>query len=490
MRSPLAMRRRLLVARRGETDDRRILRYGAGFVAYVLLAVALPPFLHPFFFLGLAIHAARGSKQTIEAFTFLMLTIIGHSELMPTNAGLFRWVVLFSGLLRLLWDSTQDRGLRSPVVYAIAVATLAWIPINLVGSFMPTLSVLKVVAFGVGGFTIFGCFERTAHLRHHWQLWFIAFAIVIVIGSLVVLPTDFGYERTVRGYQGILRHPQMLGPVAAVLAAWFSGLLATGRGAPRLLLPLAAAAYMLLLLSAARTGLLAGLGGFALATLFGILLRGQRLISPAYLMSPGAVLTLLLALAYLVGFSNQAEAFFTDFVNKGQEAESATELFEQARGSRMQLSLDNFASSPFIGVGFGTPSDVDRSLEDRSVDRVGGVVVSASSEKGFMPTAVLEETGLLGAALVLVMLSLIFLPIHAHGSFETIWMAWAALLMNVGAAVLFSLGGLGFFLWMMLGFCYNQSGFDLMREQRRVALQRHMAKARRRSLPGTTAPGP
>jgi hypothetical protein len=258
-----------------------------------------------------------------------------------------------------------------------------------------------------------------------------------------------------------------------------------------LLLPLAIASFVLILLSAARTGLLAIAIGFLLASIFGALLRGQRLISPTYLISPGAVLTLLLGTAYLVGFSNQASSFFLDFVNKGQQAESATELFEQARGNRIALSLENFSSSPFIGVGFGTPSDIDRSLDDRdTIDRVGGVVVSASAEKGFMPTAVLEETGLLGAALVLIILSVVFLPIHAHGSFETIWMAWAALLMNVGAAVLFSLGGLGFFLWMVLGFCYNQSGFDLRRQQRqRAALQRQLASAGRSNLPGPTSSG-
>ena len=475
-RSPIPQRQRrsLSPARAVLSDKQKLIRYMAGFVGYVLLAAIVPSFLHFLFFIVLAIHAARGSKQTIEAFTFLMFTIIGHSELMPTNAGLFRWVVLFSALLRLLWDASQDKGLQSPVAYMFAGITLLLLPINLIGSAMPGLSALKVIAFGVGGFTIFGCFERTSHLRSHWQVWFLALAIVIVVGSVLVMPTGLGYERTLRGYQGLLRHPQMLGPVAAVLAAWFSGLLATGRGNPRLLMPMAVVGWGLVVLSAARTGALAGAAGFMLAVLFGAMLRGQRLISVASLVSPSTVLVVLFTIAGLVGFSKQTNAFVGDFVSKGQSAESADELFEQARGSRTAMSMENFASSPFIGVGFGTPSNIDQSLDDRSnkVDRAGGVVISASSEKGFMPTAVLEETGLLGAVLVLALLFAVFAPIHRLAPFEAIWMAWAALLMNVGAAVLFSLGGVGFFLWMMLGLCYNQSGSDLLRQKRSEALHR------------------
>ena len=443
--------------------DRALLYRTLGLViGYQAVAVILPSALHVLIYLLLSIYALRGSKETIQAFTLLMLTIIGHDGLVPSNAGLFRWPVLFCGFFRLLWDATQTSGLKSPVVLGFATTAALLLPINFVASALPMISVLKVVAFSVGGLTIFGCFERTAHLRAYWQVWFLAIAAFIVVGSLLLLPTGLGYTRTANGYQGVLRHPQMLGPVAAVCAAWFSGLLASGRGNPRYLFPLSLAAWVLVLLSAARTGLLAGIAGFGIALVFGSLLRKQRLISPTYLVSPVSVTVLLFAAALLLANAERAGAFAVDFVRKGQEAESAEELFAQARGDRASLSMENFASRPFVGVGFGTPSNLG-SFIDQKAESVGGIVVSASSEKGFMPTAVLEETGLIGAVLTLFLLGAVFLPVHRLAPFEIIWMAWAALLMNVGAAVLFSFGGLGFFLWMMLGFCYNQSGVSARR---------------------------
>ena len=452
------------------TDEGRFLRYIGLLVGYSAASVLLPSFLHFVLFVGLAIYAARGSKETIEAFTLLMVSIIGHGALVPSNAGLFRWVVLMSGFGRLVFDMSRDGNHTSPVVLMFAMTTALLLPINAISSVIPMLSVLKVLAFGIGGITIFGCFERTAHLRGHWQVWFLAMATVLVVGSLIVLPTGMGYTRTVRGYQGILRHPQMLGPVAGVFGAWFTGLLATGRGNPRLLLPLSVSAWALVLLSAARTGALAGGGGFLIALLIGGGFRGQRLISPTYLVSPTAVLAGLLGMAALIAYSEQTTSFLESFVRKNQDSQTAEELFLDARGDRASLSMENFADSPFVGVGFGTPSDY-QDYTVKSNHQVGGITIKASSEKGFMPTAVLEETGLIGAVLVLGILLALLGPIHRLAPFEAIWMAWAILLVNAGAAVLFSFGGLGFFVWMMLGYCYNQSGADFLRGARARAIR-------------------
>ena len=447
------------------TDRERFFRYIGLFLGYGAASIVLPSFLHFVLFVGLAVYASQGAKQTIEAFTLLMLSIIGHGALVPANAGVFRWIVLMSGFSRLLFDMTRSGNPSNPVMLGFALCTALFLPINAIASALPMLSVLKVVAFGIGGITIFGCFERTAHLRSHWQIWFMALAVVLIVGSILVLPTGIGYTRTVRGYQGVLRHPQMLGPVAAVFGAWFSGLLATGRGDAKYLLPLAMGSWALVLLSAARTGALAGVGGFLVALLVGGVFRGQKLISPAYLISPAAVVASIFTLAALIGFSSQTASFLQSFVVKDQDSQTAAELFEDARGDRTSLSMENFASSPFVGVGFGTPSNLQPYSEKRA-EQVAGITVSASAEKGFMPTAVLEETGLLGALLISALLLALLLPIHRLAPFEAIWMAWAILFVNAGAAILFSFGGLGFFVWMMLGFCYNQSGADYLRQVR------------------------
>jgi hypothetical protein len=37
------------------------------------------------------------------------------------------------------------------------------------------------------------------------------------------------------------------------------------------------------------------------------------------------------------------------------------------------------------------------------------------------------------------------------------WMYWTTLAINGGAAVFFSLGGLGLVMWILIGFCYSQA---------------------------------
>ena len=120
----------------------------------------------------------------------------------------------------------------------------------------------------------------------------------------------------------------------------------------------------------------------------------------------------------------------------------------------MERSMANFYESPLVGIGFGVPSDFGRF---GSVETVGGIPLSASIEKGFMPTAMLEEVGIIGTGLVLIFLGLISFPIVQWGGIAINWMYWTALLMNGGAAVFFSVGGLGIIMWIVVGFCYAQA---------------------------------
>jgi len=137
------------------------------------------------------------------------------------------------------------------------------------------------------------------------------------------------------------------------------------------------------------------------------------------------------------------------------------DILDKSRGVLMRASMENFFDSPVAGIGFGAPSDagpgdmeIDRVL---GVERFYGIPVSASEEKGFMPTAVLEEVGLVGAVLLLILLGVLSWPVVQWGGMAINWMFWTTLAINGGAAVFFSLGGLGLVMWIIIGFCFSQS---------------------------------
>ena len=92
-------------------------------------------------------------------------------------------------------------------------------------------------------------------------------------------------------------------------------------------------------------------------------------------------------------------------------------------------------------------------MEDFVV-RFQGIPISASVEKGFLPTAVLEETGIIGSSFLVLLLFSISFPIFKYGKPWEIWMFATALLLNAGEAMLLSPGGKGLLIWIVIGFCY------------------------------------
>jgi hypothetical protein len=90
-----------------------------------------------------------------------------------------------------------------------------------------------------------------------------------------------------------------------------------------------------------------------------------------------------------------------------------------------------------------------------SAETVMGLPTKASVEKGFLPSAMLEEIGLLGTSLTLGILFALFFPLSRYGDILFLWLALSSLFINGGEAVFYSFGGKGLFMWLMFGFAWN-----------------------------------
>ncbi len=64
--------------------------------------------------------------------------------------------------------------------------------------------------------------------------------------------------------------------------------------------------------------------------------------------------------------------------------------------------------------------------------------------------------GLIGAFFTLVFIFSIIATVVRQGSFINLWFVWCVFLINIGEAVFYSLGGMGLYVWIMLGLCINQ----------------------------------
>ena len=430
--------------------DNKLLLFFFGFTLAAWFVPGAGFLIYP----GLSIYALRGPKATIQAFTILMMMNLGHPVIFPKTNAALRWMVLFAGLFGVLVNNYQSQRYRTitPPLLLLASFFIVMLPASLTSSFAPAISALKLLSFYVGAVTILLAFQKTREFSEYWIVWFNSYFIYIIVASVVLLPLGMGYERTTHGYQGIFGHPQVLGSFASIAAAWFSGryLFERDRSWPYLILTLMS--WFVVYYSGSRTGLFSALFGlFGAAGLYVVLLRPIPMFKELFRI--GLVAFLLGAMVFAIApgkIIGGAQSFF----QKGAESSSLNEAFEDSRGFLIQRSLQNFYDYPMLGIGLGIPSDYEYA-GSRNVTRIMGVPVSATVEKGFLPSAVLEEMGLVGAFFSLCLLLAFILPVAGYGSFNMLWLLLTSFLINMGEAVFFSLGGKGMIVWLMFGLCYS-----------------------------------
>ena len=138
-----------------------------------------------------------------------------------------------------------------------------------------------------------------------------------------------------------------------------------------------------------------------------------------------------------------------EFLQKGDTAENVGEAFEGSRGFLIDLQMANFRSSPIAGIGFGAPSEAG----NLTVKQGGflGLPTGASVEKGFLPSAVLEEMGVVGAALLLLIVGALLRAVWMQPDPTMFPLLLGGLLINAGEMIFFSPTALGAFMWLSIG---------------------------------------
>jgi hypothetical protein len=137
------------------------------------------------------------------------------------------------------------------------------------------------------------------------------------------------------------------------------------------------------------------------------------------------------------------------FALKGGHS-SVGEAFEASRGGLVSSELHNFTTSPWIGHGFGVFAE---GVATPDVKMFLGIPVSAPVEKGVLPTAVLEETGLLGFVCFAYLIYTLVRGVWRRASHAVVAMLIACLFVNLGEAILLSPGGMGLHIWLLMGWC-------------------------------------
>lgn len=399
--------------------------------------------------LALSVYALRGSRESVDALILLAFLIIFNKG----GISLGRWLVLLAAAGRMLVDTF---GLNRPVpkvtngflLYCISVFVLSFVV-----SPYPVISLFKIISFTLGVGTVLIQFHRTRHLTNYWISVLFTLGAFILVASLPLYGTGLGYQRNGVGFQGILTHPQTYGPVLAPLTGLFTGLILFRGYRTYLIVGVTLLGWLGMYTSQARTSILATVLGVVIVFATGLIFKsGEWRAEVVRAITRPVTIGIILIVIIFTGTQwSLVQQKISQFLFKDAPSSSIESAMAESRGSLVNKSMQNFFANPMTGIGFGIPSNYNTFEVERGPF---GLPISATVEKGFMPAAVLEETGLVGAATLIIFLVMLFTPVIRYGTPIMIWMMISALSVNLGEMVFFSMGGMGFYFWIIMGFCY------------------------------------
>ncbi len=405
---------------------------------------------------ALILWALTGAAAAVRAVLLGMFLSFLNPGLFPVPAWTAdaRWVLLAAAgccaggrwLLQHDWRRLGAREYR--LLSGMLVFGATTLVLSLYASAFPLLSLFKLGGFILAFATI--ALGLLASEQFPWRDWLWTFALLLVLGGLPLIATPYGFLRNGVAFQGLLSQPQAYGVLLGGLMGYFTVLAATRATGSLLLWSLVIAGWASAYLSRSRTALFALAGALGLSFAAMLLARAdvRRHLARHFshpLRAAGAVYGVAGMLALLAPLT----ATLTGFALKDVDRDSGVQGVLESRSVVVARELENFENHPMTGIGFGVPS----SPEDLAVTRDASIPwlpVSAPVEKGNLATAVLEETGLLGALAFLYFLFTLFGPILRQGTQEAFALAAGAVLVNMGEMVFFSPGGLGIFVSFFL----------------------------------------
>ena len=430
-------------------------------VAVVLLRVASAPTANLSYLL-LAAYAMFGRVQAIQALAlswlFSMLSPGVAAE--ATMGTMGRYAVLFAAAASVLLrsrDLLQGGGLRvDRMVFVTLLLGIGLVLHSLMFSSVRAVSLLKAISWTVACTTLITAWSGLSpEERHSLAKQIFGGLVLVLVLSIPLLGSGLGYMRNGRGFQGVLSHPQSFGPTMAILGAWTMGLILTSRKPDYRLMLLFAACLVMIVLSQARTaGFALVLAVLAAAFVVQVLTRKRpTVLFPAIASGRFQLVAILVMTATLLAAPVLA-GVMQSYVAKRGGTTDLSEAYSRSRGGLIDKMVANIKEDPWRGVGFGIASEP--TTMEISFDPVLGIPVGAAIEKGVLPLAVVEELGIPGALAVLAWIWLLVRRSVKGMGLVPLALLFTVLLLNMGEMMLFSAGGMGLLMLVLIGYSASE----------------------------------
>ena len=410
--------------------------------------------------------AIRSLEGAVKAMSLSAIIIVANPFLIDINLvhTFLRFPLIAVAGSRIFWEASRSRGglFAGPHIKALLAFGGVTLVLAFINQYYFMISFLKLGVFIYGAYAIMLATDMGRFSGSDLTGWFCSLVLFYVAGNLLAYGVGVGYtfrgklfaggEKVELGLAGMTNHPQTQGPLSAISFVFaFCVYLFTPYRARWVMGVVTPVLLVLCYMSAARTGLFAALIAVGVVVGLAFMMRSGRRrvrmnISTAQIVSIGlfAVVALILVEASTGGALAQK---MSDFALKairtgGGEGISFASVFE-SRMAIITSSWESFLQQPFMGVGFGT------SLDPRFA--ATATLFTAPTEKGFLPTALLEEVGIFGTLCFVVFLIAFFVHYWKARNIIALGMMACLLLLNLGEMMFFSLGGMGLYCWSLIG---------------------------------------
>ena len=393
-----------------------------------------------------------GSSHGIRSLFISFLLFLINPAIAPPLEGLvpllrivLLMVVAGRGIYRLIFEQILLKGVFWLSIFCLVVSLLA-----LTSSYSFEVSFSKILQFYLSVVGIITCYFFSKKGAVYWANYVYTFCTLIMLLSLptIWLP-HIGYFRNGFGFQGIVNQPQSYAVLLAPYGALLLGNFFLEKRKGYLEFIIIVVFIINLFLTRGRTGVISILLGLIALSVVGILRKNRLKKLINLVMRPSNYLYAVCLLSLFLFFKGSIMEGVRGFILKNEEKSGNLERsFDNSRGFLILMQLKNIREHPMTGIGFGLPS---QRRELRVVrDPVFNLAVSAPTEKGIFFISIVEEIGILGTIFFVFLIYYLLVVSTANSVVSIKWMALTAFFTNIGEATLFSLGGMGLFVWLCM----------------------------------------
>lgn len=416
------------------------------------------------FFAILSIMVFRSPEAAFKAIAICYLGLMLNTAFVPKSLVWTpaRLLIPYLAFIRFTADMTALRqslfSNRSYVAFLFFSLTMA--VCSIASGWCTHIALLKLTNFFVFVTMLFAAATVLRARRSDLGEWFVSMCLattLLGIGSIVFrVSNNFRPTRTAAGqliylgFNGAFCHPNAHATYASLITTFLLIVWILSRYRRSwLTLPMIACWFMFMGWSGSRTSLIASIIASVLLAAYAAPIRnrlGWRIrpnVNRGTLVALG-VAAVIAMFVWDVTSGGSIRKTIVSFLNKGTTADAAldTKQIVASRSRLVEFSWQNFQDSPVFGIGFG--------VAKTEWFKQTATLFTAPVEKGFLPTAILEEGGLLGAAAFLVFVCVMLWEFMRERNVAGLVMFITFLITNVGEVTIFAPGGGGAFGWTMV----------------------------------------